>query len=58
MPQEEQVAEVGVAEEYNKHKLSEGGNDKALISNCVSISGTLLWKSSVNYVVASTAILT
>lgn len=35
-----------------------GGNDKAWISNCVSLSGTLLWKSSVNYMVSSTAILT
>lgn len=49
-PQGELAAELGVAEEYNKHKLLlRGGNDKELISNCVSVSGTPLSKSTMNY---------
>lgn len=53
---EEQV-ELRGAEEYKKHKLLWGSNGRELISNCVSISGTPLWKSSVNYIVCSTAVL-
>lgn len=48
-PQEELAAELGVAEEYKHKLLLRGGNDKELISNCVSISGTPLSKSTMNY---------
>lgn len=57
--QEEQAAELGVPEESNKHKLllGERGNGK-VISNCETVSGTPLWKSTTNYIASRTVILT
>lgn len=57
--QEELAAELGVPEESNKHQLllGERGNSK-VISDCVTVSGTPPWKSTMNYIVSGTAILT
>lgn len=57
--QEELAAELGVPEESNKHKLllGEGGNGK-VIPNCVTVSGTPLCNSTMNYTLSTTAILT
>lgn len=57
--QEELVGELGVPGESNKHQLllGERGNGK-VISNCVTVSGTPLWKSTMNYIVSRTATLT